>query len=368
MEKAGERINPNKLLLTLGLALLLRAGLMWITRGGDLKMWMDAVDAWFLGRDPYSYAGSYPYFPVYIFFVALARLISGGAYLPYLILSKVPLVLADILAGWLIVGYVHSRTKNTRAALIAGVMYLFNPVIIYNGAFYGRFDVFCYVFVILALVAYENKNLSAFCLAAATAVKTFPVFLYPYFFHKDRSRLIPASLILAALLAALAAPFAIKYHNLKQMLYAIVLFNVQTRPPRGLSWQYFLHHMPFTPETIMMISTAISLSYILFVFVFPRKDFLSNTAVSFTMFSFFSKVIYEQYMTWAIPFLVMDFWINKKRHAIYMAAVATFTGIAYNEHFLLMKAIHVPQTLYNFCLAGCYLLYAYREYKWIKER
>ncbi len=360
-------MDKKKLFCLAGLALAVRIAVMCLGHGHDLWYFMEVADNWYAGRTPYYPPQFFPYPPLYLYFIELARILSRGSTVDMMLMAKVPQIASDIAIGWIITVYVYRKTGTQRAALAAAALYLFNPLAVYDSAFYGRIDAVCMVFVALAVLKYERPAVSAFSLALGVLTKTIPIFVYPYFLFKDRRRLLVSCAALAAVAAVLCAPILIQFRNPKEMFYSVILYNFYETPPRGLTWQYFFHRV-FPQHTIMLISNVVTFTYFAFIFVFPKRDFLSFSALALASFPLFSKVVHEQYLLWSIPLLIMDSYTGRKKHALFLALVYSFTGIAYNGHFLLMKTLHIPQTLYNFALAGCILKYIYDEFRWITAK
>ncbi len=109
----------------------------------------------------YDEAGfiDYPPFNVYIFWVfgSIAKGLSlfGSSLMAYII--KLPPNLFDLATSTLIFIFVRKRS-DLKMALIATVLYAFNPATIYNAAIWGQFDAIYTFFLILSLLLiFESK-------------------------------------------------------------------------------------------------------------------------------------------------------------------------------------------------------------------
>jgi uncharacterized membrane protein len=153
--------------------------------------------------DVYQAPRLHPYPPVWMWVEAGAGWLSRHAGLPFAALVKLPTLAADLA----IVAFLLRRTR-------AGAwMYALHPVGVMVGAMHGQFDAVALAFALAALAAQERRRLdaSALLLAAAIALKSFPVLLLPVFLihcGRARERLRFAALAILPVLALLV-PFAI---------------------------------------------------------------------------------------------------------------------------------------------------------------
>jgi hypothetical protein len=153
--------------------------------------------------NPYETRRLYPYPPVWMWVEAGGEWLARRTGLPFAVLMKLPIVAAD---AWIVAHL--ARAAGERAAWA----YALHPVSVLITAFQGQFDAIALLFVLLALRwhAEARGDRAALCLAAATALKSFPVLLLPIFLPAvpRRSRLRFAAL--AALpVAAILLPFVI---------------------------------------------------------------------------------------------------------------------------------------------------------------
>lgn len=349
-------------MLLLGGAFILRVMLAPWHHGSDLTYYLQIGDYWFQGHPVYNNTMPFQYTPLYLYVLGMARMISGGIGQYYTILVKLPQIIADVAIGWIIISLVFNQTKNTRAALVAGAAYLFNPLIIYNAAYYGRFDQLCTFFAIAGFAVYSTPLRSSLMFALAFSTKTYSLFFLPYFFMRDWKRLILNVFFFAGTILLLSVPFIIVYRNPGTMFFR--MFNLANHSPIGLTWQTVFYRF-IDLSSIFVVSRCVLLAYLALLVIFPKRDFLSHAAFSLTMFHFFSQIVFEQYMTWAIPFLMLDYFLNKKLHAAWMAAIFTAAGLLCNADFNITNLLHLPQTAFNFLLAGCLIAYGIIECRWI---
>ena len=96
----------------------------------------------------------------------------------YTVMGKLPIVAADLAATVLIIREVRRRGHGPRAEALAAALFFLNPLVLYNGAFYGRFDSVCVALFMLAFGAWRSARPAtwrfALAYAFAVAAKTFP--------------------------------------------------------------------------------------------------------------------------------------------------------------------------------------------------
>jgi hypothetical protein len=153
--------------------------------------------------NPYQAPRLYPYPPVWVWVEAGAGWLARTAPLSFPLLVKLPTLAADLF----IVAFLFRRTR------VGAWACALHPVSVMVGAVHGQFDAIALAFVLAALGALERRraDASALLLAAAIALKSFPVLLLPVFLihlpsFRGRARF--AALALGPV-AALLLPYAL---------------------------------------------------------------------------------------------------------------------------------------------------------------
>jgi hypothetical protein len=239
-------------------------------------------------------------------------------------------------------------------------MYLFNPLVLYNGAFVGRFDALALAFFLLALESYHTR-LFAPAYAVAIAVKTFPLFLLLLLLlGRDRQR--PTRLVIAGLLVImLSLPEVVTNpHGLvSRLLYARASFG-------RLSWYYLiLQNRWFHKDVVMKLAHDGLLLYPLTLLLFIRSPLYVKAALCFTIALVLSDVVSEQYLLWPLPFLIIVGLHNRSWVAVGLATLCTVAGLLENEqtwspytrqlHYALVAR---PSVLLNVILAASVIVLA----------
>lgn len=129
--------------------------------------------------NPYEAPRLYPYPPVWVWIEAGSEWLARRTGASFAILVKLPVLAADVA----IVGLLAAWGLRSGAGLMPAWLYALHPVSVLVGAFHGQFDAVALVFVLLALLGLEagRRDASALALAAAIALKSFPVLLLPVF-------------------------------------------------------------------------------------------------------------------------------------------------------------------------------------------
>jgi hypothetical protein len=222
-------------LLILGLvALLLR---LWVALGSagasyDMESYRRVASTLWEGRALYgdpALLGRYPYFPAWAILASALKGLSMLTSLPDTLCFKIPGLLGDLGIVFLLFlimerlslkPLLHSAPKPfwQGRPFWAGLAYAANPVSILISAGHGQFDSLVLFFVLLAAWHFEFSQAplsdfySALSLSAAIALKTWPVFLLPFFMKNLNSGLERRRYLLACLLPALLLllPFALQ--------------------------------------------------------------------------------------------------------------------------------------------------------------
>jgi Gpi18-like mannosyltransferase len=243
------------------------------------------------------------------------------------VLGKLPIVAGDMLVGWLIYATLRRHRHPERVALAGMLLYLFNPLVLYNGAFYGRFDAIALAFLLLALENYRTRWFAP-AFALAISAKTFPLFMLPLLaFGRDRQIL--RRLILACGLAlVLALPYVITDPDglLSHLLYARGSFG-------RLSWYYLFLSTHWLPEPkILTLAHFTTYLYPVILLAFVHRPLYMKAALCFTLYLVLNHVVYEQYLLWPLPFLIIVGLHYRSRVVLVLMVFCTLAGILENEH------------------------------------
>ena len=330
-------------LFVLALGLLVRAILVPITHGNDFVVWDLASRATLAGSNIYAHhpkgypGGPYTYVPLFLYAELPFQWMDMHTGISFVVLGKLPIVAGDLLAALLIADYLRRRDRGDVIMAVGAALYFLNPLVLYNGAFYGRFDTFCVGLFLLALRFYTPPQPRSWrfplLYALAVAAKTFPIFIAPWLLIREPARRGRLLLALVAVLGGLSLPYLLTSPG--RFFSDTVLYNSR-KLPGNLSWQVLLlpHSWAvapaFSPETLRLISYGFLVLFLLALWLFARLDLLTYCAVAPLLFIVLSKVAIEQYYLWPMPFLIVDAVQRRSWASAGLLALLSATGTLVN--------------------------------------
>lgn len=334
--------------LILAGALLLRVVLALLFRGHDTDMncfigWSDMVfkDGFsnFYNSEAFT---DYPPGYMYILYVvgAVRNLFHLGSASPLAILvTKLPAIICDLAAGWLIYKTAGRRFNKMGAAALCG-LYLINPVIIFNSSIWGQVDAVFTLCVALMCYFVSEKKLKYAYFIFAVGILIKPqtliftpvliygivnqVFLDRFTWKKFWNELL-TGLLAIALMFLLALPFGLSnvisqyFNTLGSYPYATINgYNFWAMA--GLNWApqdgkfLFLEYSQWGSLFLVLIVLFAS------IYCFRRKKdasryFLTGAFIVAAMFML-SVRMHERYMFPALLLLLLAF-IYRPRKEIF---------------------------------------------------
>ncbi len=327
--------GPVGVVLVVGL--VVRAVLIPITHGPDFTVWDLASRATLNGVNVYAHhpaysGGPYTYFPLFLYVELPMQWLALHTGVPFTILGKLPIAAADLLTTVLIVGALRRRHVDRRAQAIAAALFFLNPLVLYNGAFYGRFDSVAVALLLLAFVTVVggrpgNRRFSLWY-ALSIAAKTFPLFLLPWVLRRGRIGSVRVVATVCLVLVVLAAPYLLT----SPRAFVTDLLYSAGKLPGGLSWQVVLHGLP--------AALQVDVGYVLLgvfvaaaIIVTSLEDDTVVVAATLLLFLLLSKQVIEQYLIWPLPFVVLLATGRGSRPAWWLIGELTVAGMLVNAHF-----------------------------------
>ncbi len=297
--------------LVFALGIVARAVLMPITHGQDFVVWDLASRATLAGINVYAHhphypGGPYTYFPLFLYLELPMQWLALHAGLPFTVLGKLPIVAGDVLATAMIAAYIARRGYGERVIAVATALYFLNPLVLYNGAFYGRFDALCVGLFLLALHLYDPARPRSWrfplVYALAAAAKTYPIFILPWLLMREPARRRRVLAALVAVIGGLSLPYLLTSPG---RFFADVVLYDGRKLPGNLSWQIILlDTLHLAPATVRLITYALLALFVVALFLYTRLDLYSYCLVAILLFLVLSKVLIEQYFLWPMPFLI----------------------------------------------------------------
>ena len=300
----------------------------------------------------------YVYLPFFMYLLLPLKIFSNITGLPFTFIGKIPMLISDLLIGYFIYGYLRDKGYPEKRSLAGMCLFLFNPLVIYNSAFYGRFDSVCLVFLFLALRNIRNTKFGIYY-AASIATKTFPAFILPYFIYKIKKNRLRNFLCIIFLLILVSVPYMTSVESLMQLLYTSIFCNIGKTHSSWFSWQKFL--VEFMAVDIVWAIGFLLIIIYLGIMWYLRKLPISTyeyCGLAFLLFIIFSKVVFEQYLIWSIPFLAIMVAKNKDMMALYLLMLLTFEGMFFNPFIYLLN----EEFFWIFLMDVSIIVFYYKRY------
>ncbi len=391
--------------LVFALGLVLRAVLLPGAFGPDFHIWDLTAAATLHGQDVYAHPpldltryGPYAYFPLYLYLLLPLKWLALHSGLSYVALGKLPVVAGDVGVALGLASALRRAGRDERACATGVALYFLNPLVLYNGAFYGRFDSLPLALLLLAWNRLSSgaggrSGRLALPFSLAVALKTFPIFLLPYLIARLGRRR-GGRLALATVLTPLVIALPYLLHDARRFLYIVFVYD-STKGPRQFSWQVILLNLGLSERAATVVSYGLlALFALAIVLPFALRSVkslsllpppahgdwplgptrgptvqrasggawgdaspqapanhsawgstgmaISNmvkaladpyvyAAVVFTLFLLLSKVVYEQYLLWPLPFLAVLAVRDRARDAVGLLVTLSVIGLSANQ-------------------------------------
>ena len=205
-------------------------------------MWDLASTATLQGSDIYTHHPAYPggpyaYFPLFLYLELPLQFLAAHTGISFTVLGKVPILAGDVACALVLAAELRDRTASNRAVLLGTSLFFLNPLVLYNGAFYGRFDTVALALLLFSVRLLRKRKRSAgLWYGLAVAAKTFPAFVLPGIVRYARGRRIWIAITPMTVLLVLSAPYLPSW---RAMLSDIVVYDA-VKAPGALSWQTLL--------------------------------------------------------------------------------------------------------------------------------
>lgn len=358
---AAHWLPDRTFVLLLAGSVVLRVVLAPLWHGQDFTVWTLATSATLGGVDVFAHHPAYPggpfaYVPLFLYVELPLRWLSDVTGASYVLLGKLPMVIADAVIGRLLYGRaIRGGWTPCRAALLSAG-YLLNPLVLYNGAIYGRFDALPCA-LLLASTEHLRKQgrvdaPGALGLALATAAKTFPVFTLPIWLtRRSRQERWTVAVMVMTVVAVLSAPYL---GSAGSYLRDVIGYDSGKRPQGSTLWVllngvasettasvvsglglvvfavgalWIARRTPPVAESLVKIGTGRRP---------PSPDVTLEVGAILLLFVASSKVVLEQYLTWPLPWLLallVSAPRRQRRASVLVVGLLTVVGLANCESF-----------------------------------
>lgn len=293
--------------------------------------------------DFYHLVPQYRYPPIWGYLLGLAYRLdafvdTSGRISPFdatfLLFAKLPIILADLVAGIIIYKLIKNTTDKRKQALFVSGLYLFNPWLVFVSGKWGHLDGICAFFLITAVYLLVQKRREASAIATGLAMST-KQFAYPFglvlsllLWRKQSWRQGAIFFVISyGVLTLFSMPFLIfdREAYLDALIYALPE-DASLRTRAGI-WAVFNALERFIPGTAISsplpfyifygILLAIIISFTLFKLDIAPPT-INDVALTLSlMFLTFSPQIHTNYFVLCIPFICTGIGLN--HHKIWYA-------------------------------------------------
>jgi hypothetical protein len=251
--------------------------------------------------------------------------------LSYVLLWKVPILLADIGIGLLLAKYF--MPKSRLAAVFAVLIWFLNPYFALHDD-YTYLEPLPILAMFFALIYLEKDEVASGAFYALSIIfKTFPVMLFPLFILKSKKKL---RFLLAGVIVGVAflIPFMKSLPDLLAMLNGSLLVHagrvVQGRPI--LFYISYFYHIELFRMISLKFYAVMSMFFgwiviLLSHFLLKIKDKYILSTLAFLNFYIFTPVLNRTYFIWFLPiFIIACYKVSQKLHfkPLFYILVAVF--------------------------------------------
>lgn len=362
--------NERILIITLLLGgLLLRIFLGTIMEGhsGDInffKTWATSVSNSF--SQFYSNSNSSDYPPLYIYILFIIGKISGigGMSNYFVLLLKLPSMLADIATSYVIYR-LAKKYLSVEIGMILSAFYILNPAVFINSTLWGQVDSFFTLIIVLAVYLLSEKKLvgAAILFTAAILMKPQGIIFLPVIFFelvrqkklKNFLKVIGAGLALAAIVVL---PFA--YNQDVFWIFKLYASTVAEYPYAtvngfnffGLIGANYVNNSTtlfiFSYHTWGMIFIVLTTLFSWFIYIKGKSEKYASIAALIQIAGVFtfSVGMHERYLFPAIALSILAYIFLKDKRILILILGYSIT-VYINTHAVLFNAGGMGQISYS---------------------
>lgn len=314
------------------------------TPGGDKKTYLKAITDFIEGRNPYEWTIitysdqeeyesdlGYAYLSGFLYLLSPLYALSLYFNTNYDFLSKLPVLICDLLIGFLI--YKKITKQNYFAGLVAFGIWFLNPYFLVRGL-YNHNDQIPALFLLLSLIYLGKDDVKTGALFALSILfKTYALVLLPIFFLLSKNK---KDFILSGLIVGIffSLPFMKSFNDFYNYIYGS-LFVHSGREIQGRPFLFYLSYW-LDLEFIQIIPVKIYSSLAMFgswaiilvsYFFLKIKDkYILGTIAAFN-FYLFTPVLNRTYLIWFLPVIIFGAYSLsriKKSYLFYLITISYF--------------------------------------------
>ncbi len=326
--------------------------------GKDIYAYEKSAEDLLTGVNPYiwtikSYSNpddpgnhGYAYLPLLLYINSFFYVLGTILDMPFFVLSKIPVLLADLGVGLLLVRYLYG--KSFQALLAALLFWFWNPyfVLKHNYVYTDPIPVFL---CLLALFYLEKDDvLAGVFLALAVAAKPFSIVFLPLFLIRAAK---PLKLFVASAIVGvvLSIPFLKSWTDFMIYLNGAVFVHGE-RFVQGRPFLFFISYygkielIRMIPIKIYAYSSVI-LAWVVSIishFLWRFKDKYLIGAFSLLVFYFLTPVLNRTYLIWLMPiFIVAVYNLFNRKAFVYYSFLASYWTFYYVYLYYWRDGFHI---------------------------
>ncbi len=335
------------------------------------------------------------YPPFYIYVLWIVGAISHIFNVDFLILLKIPAIIADISTSFLIF-HIAKKYTSFNIALLSTILYAFNPAIIYTSAIWGQVDSIYTFFLLFAVYEFVSDKPITSSILFTLSVLTKPqsLVLFPFFViltikkysYKILVKLMCISTIIFLLLSK---PFYMS--SSVSEIFKLYISSYTEYPFTSLNafnfWALFGMFRPDSVSFLFPFLTYRIIGYLLFALLFiyvvyillerndDRMIYLCSSLLFFGFFMLFTR-IHERYLFPMFVFLIISTIFDKRLYTVYILSSITFFANLYLVFEEVKTGVQIPMSMFIITYSTliniiifiyvCYCLYSYKSYERLK--
>jgi len=243
------------------------------------------------------------------------------------LLLRLPSFMFDVAIAITLYFLVMERA-STREARLASLLWFLNPYTVFAVEMLGVPDVATLFLTVLAVTFFYKKRivLASLFLAAGIAIKLYPILLLPPILLycrrrleiRCRSELAFIFLSFLGLVGYLTWDFQL---GSALVIYVLTEYTSVTQPMSAL-FEYIVATQ-ISPAAIVLIVLYFA------IWLFGKAGQITDVILPvFLVYYTFSNP-YPQYYVWALPFLILDIILVKRRHITFLTALLAFVFVSW---------------------------------------
>jgi hypothetical protein len=226
---------------------------------------------------------------------------------------------------------------DRRIPLIAAGLFVLNPGVLIQSAALGKHDSLAIGIILLALINIDGKRFSAYY-GLSLLSKQMSLFVLPWMIIQRR--MFGKTAVAGLIFILLMLPFMID-----PLLAMRQLLGTHTeKAPTLFSWMTILNALGV--GDVVLVSNIFMAAYVLILTALAFTvvtDSITTGALAFSLFILFSKVVYEQYILWSLPFLIIVYFLRRQKTVLAAFVIGSIScAISYREYY---KAVFRPDIL-----------------------